>query len=240
MLKEIIDQYYREQRKDFPQTHFYISDAGKCPRYIFFKFKQAPKRDLEPRILRLFDHGNYIHRLVTKALSDQKVLRGEEITVPTPDYVSGRADAVVKIGDKDYVVDVKSINGNGFRSLKKPRQTYINQLQLYLHFLEIKRGILLYVNKNTQALKEFFIDYDSDLCQELLDNFQQIEEKIESNTVPPRLDNWPSNKQCRYCDFKEVCSMIGEGELNWEDFKQKIKEQAASIKNGESQKKLFS
>ncbi len=240
MLKEIIDQFYRESHKDFPQTHFYVSDAGKCPRYIFFKFKQAPRRDYKPRILRLFDHGDAIHRMITKALSDQGILRGEEVTVPSPDFISGRADAIIKIGNERYVVDIKSMNSHIFRKLKEPRKTYRYQLQLYLHFLEIKRGILLYVNKNTQALKERYIEYDPELCENLLDSFKDLKKKIEKDIVPPRLDHWPSNKQCRYCRFKEVCSMIGEGELPWADFKEKIQTQAENIKNGKTQENLFS
>ena len=78
MLKEIIDEFYRKQESSRKQTRFYVSDAGKCHRFIFFKFKQAPHPALEPRILRLFDHGNYIHRLVINALKEQGVLEDHD------------------------------------------------------------------------------------------------------------------------------------------------------------------
>ena len=41
MLKELINQYYLDRQKDREQHHFYITDAGKCPRATFFKFKKA-------------------------------------------------------------------------------------------------------------------------------------------------------------------------------------------------------
>jgi hypothetical protein len=36
MLKELIDQFYLDKQRDKEQTHFYITDAGKCTRAVFF------------------------------------------------------------------------------------------------------------------------------------------------------------------------------------------------------------
>ena len=68
MLKELINQYYSELKKDREQRHFYVTDAGKCPRAVFFKFKKAPAEAMEPRILMMFDHGDHIHQLIMKPL----------------------------------------------------------------------------------------------------------------------------------------------------------------------------
>lgn len=241
MLKEIIDNFYLENNRDnYAQKRFYVTDAGRCPRSVFFKFKQAPCRDLEPRILRLFDHGNYIHELIIKALSGQNVLRGDEINIPANNLISGRADALIQVDDHDYVVDIKSINSMSFRTLHEPSEEYIYQLQLYLHFFQIEQGILLYVNKDTQDLKEFLIEYDTDLCHKLLDDLERLGLKIQANQVPERLNDWPSNSQCRYCQYKEVCSMVGAAQVSWDDFKERIGNYEESIKNGESKKQLFS
>jgi CRISPR/Cas system-associated exonuclease Cas4 (RecB family) len=241
MLKEIIDNFYLEnERGSYPQKRFYVTDAGKCPRSVFFKFKQAPCRDLEPRILRLFDHGNYIHELIIKALSGQKVLRGDEVNIPANNLISGRADALIQVDGQDYIVDIKSINSISFRTLKEPSVEYIYQLQLYLHFFQIKQGVLLYVNKDTQDLKEFFLEYDEALCQQLLDQLQELGGQIEANQVPARLEEWPSNGQCRYCQYKEVCSMVGPDQVSWDEFKERVIKHEESIKNGDSKKRLLS
>jgi len=63
--------------------------------------------------------------------------------------------------------------------LDNPSEEYINQLQLYLHFFKIKKGVILYVNKDTQALKEFFLDYDAAKCNWLLDDLKEIKKEIE-------------------------------------------------------------
>jgi len=228
MLKELINQFYSDRQKDRAQHHFYISDAGKCGRAVFFKFKKAPREEMEPRVLRLFDHGDSIHRLIMKPLLSIRDIHvvASEVNIPPKEIISGRADAVISDGKTLYVVDIKGINGIIFNNLKKPKPDHIDQIQLYLHFLKQKKGILLYVNKDTQELKEFIIDYSQERVKFLLKGLSELKKKIDSNIIPPRLPDWPENWQCRYCPFKEICLPAGEGNVKWEDFKEKITTQS--------------
>ena len=223
MLRELINQFYLDRQKDRAKTKFYITDAGKCPRATFYKFKNAPKRELEARILRLFDHGDYIHRLIMNALFSVRDIQvvASEIKTPPQEMISGRADAIVSDGRELYVVDIKSMNSVIFRNLAEPKVENIDQLQLYLHFFKIKKGILLYVNKDNQELKEFLVDYDSARAQRLVGELAELKMKIDENIVPPRLADWPKNWQCRYCPFAEICQMTGSDKIGWEQFKKK-------------------
>jgi len=226
MLKELINQYYSELKKDREQHHFYITDAGKCPRAVFFKFKKAPAEEMEPRILMMFDHGNHIHQLVMKPLLGIRGVQvvAAEVNIPPQELISGRADAILSDGKDLYVLDIKSINGQIFKSLDEPKEEHLNQIQLYLHFFKQKKGILLYVNKDTQELREFPVDYDSKIAQDLLGQLSELKTKIDKNIIPPRIPVWPENWQCQYCQFKEICQMAGEGNVNWESFKKKVDE----------------
>lgn len=227
MLKELIDKFYRDRQKDREQHHFYITDAGKCPRSVFFKFKNAPREEIEPRVLMMFDHGDSIHKLIMKPLLSTKDIHvvASEINIPPQELVSGRADAIISDGKELYVLDIKSINGSIFNSLTQPKEEHLNQLQLYLHFFQRKKGILLYVNKDNQELKEFLIDYNSEQAQSLLKDFADLKTKINKNLLPDRLADYPQNWQCQYCQFKEICGLAGQSELDWEDFKAKIESQ---------------
>jgi len=227
MLKELIDQFYLDRQKDREQHHFYITDAGKCPRAIFFKFKKVPRKEMEARILRLFDHGNHIHQLIMgPLLSTRKIhVVTSEINIPPQELISGRADAIISDGKELYILDIKSINSMLFKNLTQPKEDHLNQIQLYLHFLNPKKGILLYVNKDTQELKEFMVAYDAKRAQSLLNELTALKIKIDSNIVPSRIPGWPDNWQCRYCQFKEICSMVEGGKINWEDFKKRIESQ---------------
>ena len=223
MLKEVITKYYSDLRKERRQHHFYVTDAGKCQRAVFFRFKKAPAEAMEPRLLMIFDHGDHIHQMIMKALFGARKMHvvAAEVNIPPQEIISGRADAIVSDGKELYILDIKSINGQIFRNLAAPKSDHINQIQLYLHFFGQKKGILLYVNKDTQELKEFFVDYQPQIADHLLKELSLLKDKIERNIIPARsssLSDW----QCQYCQFKEICKIAGPNEVDWNAFKDKI------------------
>lgn len=226
MLKELIDQFYldREKGRNRDQIRFYITDAGRCPRSIFFKFKKAPKEEMEARVLRMFDHGDYIHQLIMRsliAIRDVRVITAE-VDIAPQEIVSGRADAILSDKKDLYVLDIKSMNSMVFKNLEEAKEENINQLQLYLHFFKIPKGILLYVNKDTQELKEFIVNYNQKTAESLLKDLADLKMKIDSNVIPSRILAYPDDWQCKYCAFREVCGMANGGEVNWDKFKEKI------------------
>jgi len=227
MLKELIDEFYRENQKNREQTRFYVTDAGKCPRSVFLKFKNAPREPYDPRIMRIFEHGENIHRSIFNILYRLKIGVVTEVPIPAQEIISGRADAILSIGSENYVLDIKSINSMIFRKMLEPKEENVYQIQLYLHYFDIKKGILLYVDKDQQELKEFFVDYDEALCKGLLDKFYALKGQLEKDTLPSRLADYQSNWQCRFCQYKDICKMANGEELQWEDFKKKIKAREA-------------
>jgi len=227
MLKELIDEFYLENQKNREQTRFYITDAGKCPRAVFFKFKNAPKEPIEARLMRIFEHGESIHRNIFNILYRLKIGCTTEIPIPSQEIVSGRADAILCVNNENYVLDIKSINSMLFRKLTEPKEENVYQIQLYMHFFGIKKAILLYVDKDQQNLKEFFVDYDEKLCKDLMDKFYVLKGQIEEDIVPARLADYPKNWQCIYCQYKDVCKLTNGDVLRWQDFKDKIESQNA-------------
>jgi len=227
MLKELIDQFYLDNQKNKDQTKFYITDAGKCPRSVFFKFKNAPREPMDARILRIFERGENIHRSIFNILYRLRLGVVTEVPIPSQEIISGRADAILCIGNENYVLDIKSINSMIFKRMQEPKEENILQIQLYLHYFNIKKGILLYIDKDQQEMKEFFIDYDEALCKSLLDKFYALKDQVEKNILPARLADYPRNWQCSYCQFKDVCKITNGDAVNWEDFKKKIESQAS-------------
>lgn len=222
MLKELIDKFYLDRQRDKEQHHFYITDAGKCPRATFFKFKNVPREKMEARVLRMFDHGDYMQMQILSILLSLGLVRASEVNIPPQELISGRADAIITLNNELYVVDFKSMNSMIFKNLQVAKEENINQLQLYLHFFKIPKGILLYINKDTLELKEFVVNYNPTLAQALLRDLSALKNKLDTNIVPRRLPDYSENWQCQYCQFKEICSRAGGGELNWNDFKKKI------------------
>jgi CRISPR/Cas system-associated exonuclease Cas4 (RecB family) len=165
-------------------------------------------------------------------------VRATEIQIPPQELVSGRADAIVSFTERTfadlgieikekiepglpYVLEIKSISGK--MNLKKlPLPEHVNQLQLYLHYFKIKRGILLYLNKDTQEISEFIFEYDRELAEKILNWFSKLKEKVEADLVPLRLVDWPDNWQCQKCEFFEICKIAGEKEIPWQRLKEEI------------------
>jgi CRISPR/Cas system-associated exonuclease Cas4 (RecB family) len=144
--------------------------------------------------------------------------------------ISGRSDAIISDGKDLYVVDIKSMNSMIFKNLDEPKEENVDQIQLYLHYFKIPKGILLYVNKDNQQLKEFVINYDKNRASCILETLSEIKKKIESNVIPDRLSNYPDNWQCKYCQFREICDMINKGEIQWEDFKKRIESREQNLR----------
>lgn len=109
-----------------------------------------------------------------------------------------------------------------FRNLAEPKEENINQVQLYLHFFDIKKGILLYVNKDNQDLKEFVINYDKKRSELLIEDLMHLKKKIDLDVVPERIPTHPKDWQCQYCQFRELCILVGKDEVNWKAFQAKI------------------
>jgi CRISPR/Cas system-associated exonuclease Cas4 (RecB family) len=227
MLKNLLDNYYLDREHDREQNHFYVTDAGKCARAVFFKFKNVPREKMVPDVLRMFDHGDYIQMQMLNSLFSLGIVRASEVTIPPQALISGRADAIVTLENKLYVVDFKSMNSMIFRKLTSPKEDNVNQVQLYMHYFQIPRGILLYVNKDTLALKEFVLEYDKSRVEKLLSYLEDLNGKLKKDIIPDRLVDYPKNSQCRYCQFREICAMAGEGEMRWKDFKEKVESYTA-------------
>lgn len=227
MLKELLDKYYLDRQRDRAQHHFYITDAGKCGRSLFFKFKNAPRRDMEPHVLRLFDHGDHVHQLIMRPLLSTRDVHvvASEVNIPPQEIISGRADAIISDGRDLYVLDIKSMNSMIFDRLQEPKEENIDQLQLYLHYFKVPKGILLYVNKNTLHLKEFLVPYDEQRALTLLSSLKDIKEKIDSDVIPGRIATYPQDWQCKYCQFKNICKKVDGQEVKWQDFKKKMEAQ---------------
>ena len=227
MLKELIDQFYldREREKEERErVRFYVSESGKCPRAIFFRFKRAPKKELEAERLRVFEFGNHIQQIVLRPLFSKGIVRTTEVPISPQEIISGRADIIISDAQgQPWVVEVKSISGKmNFEKMEKPMPEHYEQLQLYLHYFKIPKGVILYVNKDTLQLKEFIYNYDENFVKLLIKRFEKLKSKIESNIVPSRLSDYPENWQCKGCEYREICDIALAGEMNWEDFKKKI------------------
>lgn len=206
-LKTAIDKYY-DAKPDWgskDRDYFYMSEAGKCERSIFYGFKNKETKSVDARVRRILENGDYVHARFMKIFAEMGILVAAEITPQQTELIHGRADAIITDGKQNYIVDVKSISHWSFTPLKEAKEEHKIQLMMYMYFFKIPRGYLLYECKNTQAIKSFYIELDTKLIEDKLDSLRKLKENINSNTVP---DCIGTIEKCKYCDYKLLCDKV--------------------------------
>lgn len=220
-----------------------ISYWGVCSRAYYLGMKREElglpvevPEPFETTLLRVFEHGHSIHAMYQdKVLGPAKVLYGKwkkdgeiiEGYQPDKDWayveprlwwpekrISGYCDGFVRVNDEFYVLEIKSINDQGFRFLKRnnePKPYHVRQAQIYVHAphdlekkFDVKGVILLYINKATGEEIDFFVPNDISMVQPLFDQIDQAVDALDQSFIPPRVEDCKSAKSKRAKDCK-VC-----------------------------------
>ena len=198
------------EKGDGTRDYFYVSEVDSCPRALFYKMKGYPKEPFTPTTYRKLDNGDYVHRRIMSMLLSLGIVVAAEIRIPEDKIFHGRADAIVSIDDELYVLEIKSANKYAFEKMDRPDPAHLKQVQLYMHYFKIDRGIILVENKNDQELKEFTVHRDEKLLSEISHTFQNLKEMVSTNTIPPKPNYGRSDKwRCDYCAFRETCKKDG-------------------------------
>ena len=191
MIKEIFDAQFKPHESS---GKFSISSIGACRRKKFMEMKGRYKEEYSEKTKRTFATGDAFHRLACAELMSKGDLLGfhvvaAEFPIPEHPFLSGRVDQI--IADKNgelMVVDVKSCSSWVMNKVKSGEvsDAYINQVQLYLHLLKIKKGYLLFYSKNNGEVEEYEINYDKELCERLVDEVKYFMEfYIANDIIPP-------------------------------------------------------
>jgi CRISPR/Cas system-associated exonuclease Cas4 (RecB family) len=112
--------------------------------------------------------------------------------------ISGRADLILGIDGEAYIIEAKSIR----RLPKEPLRHHVAQLQLYLAGLGLRRGFLVYLDKEALRHAIFPIEYNASLLRGILERARRLHEALLSDRSPePDGEPW----ECRYCEFRGEC-----------------------------------
>lgn len=216
VVTEKIERYYelKEGNSTRDMSKLHVSNTRKCPREVYFKFKGYESDKVGSRIMRLFDNGDSYHQRMMKALYESGIeIVSAETNIPENDLVQGRCDCIISLDGENFVLDFKSASSTSFYYIQQGQEkdVYVSQLNLYMHFLGIKKGILLYENKDTQELYEKVYDYDPKRAEKDLKDLKDLDNCIKETKVPEVPDEdflqfgKSDKKICDYCSYREVC-----------------------------------
>jgi len=206
-----------------------LEDKGnsKCERQFFYEFSDVVPEPLDIPTLKTFGVGEAIHEWiqdilvkegVAEVIEDETIEYNEDLGVCTgrvskeenkiiikePVEIHGRLDCQIKHEQESIVVEIKSVKNGGFFYIgNNPKAAHVQQLQLYLDHKGLKKGVILYINKDTGEFKEFEIKHDPELVIKAKERFAEVKKRIDTGEIPNRLDigSW----QCSYCPYRLMC-----------------------------------
>ena len=122
------------------------SQAGVCMRARFYARTGAPRdgASVDARTRRIFDNGTKTHERLQEYLLSQGMLLMDEVPVHNYEYnIQGHTDGVLKLSASERgILEIKSINSNGFSSLKTAKEDHRRQGLVYIFCLEERRKFL--------------------------------------------------------------------------------------------------
>lgn len=118
------------------------SQAGRCMRANFWmRTGQADKSVIDARTQRIFDNGTGMHERIQAYLKAEGCLIFDEIPLIDAELnIQGHTDGLLKLNTYDYaILELKSINSNGFSKLKDAKEEHKLQAMIYLYCMECRR-----------------------------------------------------------------------------------------------------
>jgi CRISPR/Cas system-associated exonuclease Cas4 (RecB family) len=215
------------QKKTFsPSTIGY--GHGTCARYWYLVFKGLDtfEDNVDSLGAANMSLGTAFHTEIQKALKAGGLLVEEEVDIRLEDPpIHGYADAIVRWKEEDLVCEIKTTRQESFvfkESSGKPSANHLIQILLYLHAKGLKRGFLLYVNKNDQTFLVIPVEMDEEntkILNDVLDWLRTVRAAFEAGTKPKipftraRNSGEPSNKICRECPVNKTCFSSDDGTI---------------------------
>lgn len=155
------------------------SQASNCSRANYYARLQYPSDGaIDPRSRRIFDNGTGVHERLQAYMLKSGILISDEVPCINDELqIQGHTDGFLNIGKitekthlipipnkklkrkvtiKNYseiaILEIKSINNNGFMQLKDAKEEHKKQAMIYLYCSEERR---LYLKKTYKTLEAF-------------------------------------------------------------------------------------
>lgn len=161
-IVKLLDQYLLAM-SDTEEDRRYDTNSpsmsSTCVRAIYYSRTNA-RRDagtIDARTRRIFDNGTEYHNRMQKYLSDMGMLLMMEVPVfDIPLKTQGHTDGILSLSPRELgVLELKSINSNGFSQLIDAKEEHKYQAQVYLHCVEMQRRLLKKLYPTQEAFDRY-------------------------------------------------------------------------------------
>lgn len=185
------------------------SDVSYCLRQqvlsLLYKRNKDPQNRFGIEIKAIFLNGVYVHEKWQNIFRYHKIdIEIERNSISKFWSLILTPDAIIKLNNKKYIVEIKSVNTMQFQKMNKHEDAE-KQLQLYMHFWSIPRGLVLCEDKNNQNIKIFTYEYDHNFVIKYLERLLEIRKNINDNKIPNRKCKNIKDENVRKCPYSNSC-----------------------------------
>ena len=227
-ISELVDAGLQRARARQSVRHYLgASRLGvACERALQYEFAQAPVdygRDVQGRILRIFERGHVNEECMVRWLRDAGFdLRthkadGEQFGFSVADgRLQGHSDGVFVGGPEGFAYPAlwenKCLGSKSWRDLEKNRlaiskPVYAAQVALYQAYLELHEhpAIFTAVNADTMEIYVELVPFDAALAQRMSDRAVKVIKATEAAELLPRAFADQTHFECRMCAWQDRC-----------------------------------
>lgn len=186
------------------------SIGSDCLRQIWYQYKGVKAELVPTKTRRTWAIGKRLEGLILEWL-EAAGLRIEllHITLSSENLpvFSGHIDALVWIGDKKSILEVKTAKDASFKiffskGLKIWNPQYYAQVQAYMGMSGIISTYILVLNKDNSEISDEFVVFDEEFYKKLEAKAELIASAV---SPPPRVNGSPIWYQCKVCKFNKTC-----------------------------------
>jgi hypothetical protein len=228
---EMFSQWNEDKplRTGFPHaSNILAPDHSFCMRQLVLaavypdQCKRPPTKPWDTLVNARFKHGWVIHEKYQDLFKQYGDVVFFEDNPDTPELDHSHfdeerliwfsPDAIMRVEGEKMPVEMKGYNQAAFDKMDENGTAPVDahkQVNLYMHLLELKHGLILVENKNTQDIKVWCVEYDREMVQPYLDriyHFRTALHKAENDLgLPNRICNSRSDRNAEKCLACSVC-----------------------------------
>lgn len=131
---------------------------------------------------------------------------------------NGYMDGLGVVDGEDIGIEIKTKGARGFDEIiktRKPDKLHIYQLMIYMYYLNLKKGWLIYIDREKHfeaANGEYIprweiieIELDEKVGEKLDRRLQRLTKHREEKTIPDKEPKDPSDSRCTWCSHRKYC-----------------------------------
>lgn len=206
------------QRRREERNWFRPSGFGGCRRSQIFFYQKTHEEPPQPddTLSMILETGTALHVMAQKWLSEHPgVFFVPEVPVWLPELeIQGSSDGLLMFRQADqygsiyrWGFELKTIGPTGFDALTKPKPEHVVQATIYAKLMGVLWITILYYCKGTSKLKEFHVQVDEGIWEQVKERVYYLKDHINAGTLP-EFDPKECRNSINLCRYVRHCHAI--------------------------------